>query len=364
MNLRPLFCKLIFPVLSMVCASNLASASDIQSPIVIAHRGASGYLPEHTLAAYSLAIWQGADYIEPDLVMTRDGVLIARHDNVLDLTTNVADHPEFADRKTLKVVDGREVEGWFSEDFTLEEIKTLRAIERIPETRPENSRFNGQFEIPTFEEIIQLAKALEPGVGRPIGLYPETKHPTYFQQLGLSMEEPLVELLHQYGYDKNSPVFIQSFEVENLKKLNELTNIQLIQLLWSDRAPYDQSLKPDGLSYADMATAQGLKDIATYADGVGPEKYHYILTRNEEGGLDEPNDFVLHAKRAGLLIHPYTFRAENRFLPDAFLKPGQPNGDLLGELQQFLEAGIDGFFIDQPDIGVKARQAYLKQNNN
>ncbi|SMF64526.1 glycerophosphodiester phosphodiesterase [Pseudobacteriovorax antillogorgiicola] len=340
---------------------------DFKKPLVIAHRGASGYLPEHTLAAYSIAVLQGADFIEPDLVMTKDGHLVARHDNLLDLSTDVAQRPEFADRKTTKIVDGIELTGWFSEDFTLAEMKTLRAVERIPDIRPDNTRFDGMFEVPTFEEIIKLAKSLSTVTGRTIGLYPETKHPSHFDRLGLSMEEPLVKLLHSNGYKgPTAPVFIQSFEVSNLKDLNRMTEIPLVQLLWIEGSPYDAELEQSGLTYDKMATAKGLREIARYADGVGPEKYYFILPRDEEGRLNVENDtgFVKKAHDAGLVIHPYTFRAENRYLPsDLQSAENQPNqlGDAVSEMKLFLSLGIDGFFTDHPDLGVKAKAQFLSK---
>lgn len=330
-----------------------------QAPLVIAHRGASGYLPEHTLAAYSVAILQGADFIEPDLVMTRDGHLIARHDNVLDLTTDVAKRPEFASRKTTKTIDGVTVTGWFSEDFTLREIKTLRAIERIPDVRPANTRFDGHFEIPTLQEVIDLARKMHHVVGREIGLYPETKHPTYFNDIGLSMEEPLVWTLHRNGYwSKHDKVFIQSFEISNLKKLNRMTRLPLVQLLWLEGKPYDIEAVGGSLTYDQMATAEGLKAIAKYADGVGPEKYHFILPRDANGELHLNNatHFVRDAHKVGLKVHPYTFRAENAFLPANFKNGSSPldRGNSEAEIQLFLQTGIDGFFTDQPDAGRKA----------
>jgi glycerophosphoryl diester phosphodiesterase len=331
------------------------------APIVIAHRGASGYVPEHTLAAYSMAILQGADFIEPDLVMTKDGHLVARH----DLTTDVAQRPEFADRRATKTVDGASVTGWFSEDFTLDEIKQLRAIERIPDIRPANSRLDGQFKVPTLQEIIDLVKAMERSQGRRIGIYPETKHPTHFAALGLSMEEPLVKILHGNGYaGPNSPVFIQSFEVDNLKKLNRMTRLPLIQLLWSSGQPYDQQAAGSHLTYDQMATPQGLAEIASYADGVGPEKNHFIIPLDASGRLDPANatTFVRDAHAVGLKVHPYTFRAENAFLP-ANLRDGsgdaQARGDAEGEIRIFLSTGIDGFFTDHTDAGVRARDAFL-----
>lgn len=335
-------------------------------PIVIAHRGASGYLPEHTLAAYSVAILQGADFIEPDLVMTKDGQMVARHDNVLDLTTDVASHPEFANRKTTKTVDGVSITGWFSEDFTLAEIKTLRAIERIPDARPANTRFNGQFEVPTLQEVINLVRGYEWSQKRKIGIYPETKHPTHFDSLGLSMEEPLVRTLHRNGYaDAHDRVFIQSFEIGNLKDLRRMTKLPLVQLLWLEGKPYDVEAAGGTLTYDQMATAQGLADIARYANGVGPEKYHFIIPLDANGKLDAANatTFVADAHQAGLLVHPYTFRAENRFLPVNYQSSAEPNafGDSEGETRVFLGTGIDGFFTDQTNIGVRARDAFVGQ---
>lgn len=328
------------------------------APLVIAHRGASGYAPEHTLAAYALAVLQGADYIEPDLVMTRDGQLVARHDNELGLTTDVAQRPEFAERKRTQTVDGVSLEGWFSEDFTLAELKTLRAIERIPQQRPGNTRFDGQFEIPTLQEIIDLAKSLEASQQRVIGLYPETKHPTHFQQLNLAMEEPLVATLKRNGYDSaEAPVYIQSFEVDNLQKLSKLTPLRLVQLLWVEGQPYDQQVLGSGLGYQQMTTPEGLKNIARYASGIGPEK-GMIIPHDAAGNLTEPTSLVRDAHAAGLKVHPYTFRAENAFLPTRLRNGSEPaaHGDIDAELRTFLATGIDGLFIDQPDIAVRLRQ--------
>jgi glycerophosphoryl diester phosphodiesterase len=331
---------------------------------VIAHRGASGYVPEHTLAAYATAILQGADFIEPDLVMTKDGQLIARHDNVLDLTTDVSSRPEFAGRKTTKTVDSVTVTGWFSEDFTLEEIKTLRAIERIPTTRPANARFDGQFEIPTFKEIIELVQAYEKLLDRRIGLYPETKHPTHFDRLGLAMEEHLVKILRQNGYEgRNARVFIQSFEINNLRKLKTMTRIPLVQLLWIEGKPYDVEAGGGSLTYEQMATPSGLAQIASYAQGVGPGK-SFIIPLDSAGNLDlsHATSFVKDAHAVGLQVHPYTFRSENVFLPTNFKSSADPNalGDGAGEIKVFLRTGIDGFFSDQTDSGIVAREAFLK----
>ncbi|HWN70916.1 MAG TPA: glycerophosphodiester phosphodiesterase [Haliangium sp.] len=335
-----------------------------RSPIVIAHRGASGYLPEHTLAAYSVAILQGADFVEPDLVMTRDGHLIARHDNALDPTTDVASRPEFARRKATKVVDGQSITGWFSEDFTLAELKTLRAIERVPGIRPGNTRFDRQFEIPTLQEIIDLVEAHEKATGRAIGIYPETKHPTYFAGIGLAMEAPLVRILHRNGYQgQRGKVFIQSFEIDHLQKLRRMTRIPLVQLLGDKGKPYDVEAAGGALTYEQMATAQGLRDIARYADGVGAEKAR-LIPLDAGGSLDaaRATRFVADAHAAGLLVHVYTFRAENFYLPRNHKSAGNASarGELDAELAAFLALGIDGFFTDQADLGARARDALTR----
>lgn len=347
-------------------ATPVAAGSALQKPIIIAHRGASGYVPEHTLAAYGIAILQGADFIEPDLVMTRDGHLVARHDNLLDLTTDVGSRPEFTDRRTTRMVDGVATTGWFSEDFTLAEIKTLRAVERIPGIRPGNARWNGHFGIPTLQEIIDLAKAMERLTGRRIGLYPETKHPSHFAARGLAMERLLADLLHRNGYrGKAAPVFIQSFEIANLKSLRQLTELPLIQLLEDPaKQPYDVQAAGGTLTYADMATAAGLRDIARYADGVGPDKSYIIpLDPNDELHGVNRTRFVADAHAAGLVVHPYTFRAENAFLP-VNLRRGPAadgRGDAEREIELFLDAGIDGLFSDQTDAAFMAKQRHLRR---
>ncbi len=355
-------CSLLLPLTGFAApdehAAKHQAARGEPTPLVIAHRGASGYLPEHTLAAYALAVFQGADYIEPDLVMTRDGQIVARHDNELGLTTDVSQRPEFADRKRTQQVDGVTLTGWFSEDFTLAELKTLRAIERIPDIRPGNARVDGSLEIPTLQEIIDLVKTLQLSQGRRIGLYPETKHPTHFQQLGLAMEKPLVRILTRNGYiGRQAPVYIQSFEVDNLKTLSRLTQLRLVQL-FSSGQPYDQQVRGSKLTYAQMATPAGLKDISRYAAGVGPEK-SYIIPRDANGNLGTPTGFVAAAHAAGLKVHPYTFRAENAFLPASLRSSDKRHerGDSEAEIRAFLDAGIDGLFIDQPDIAVRLRNA-------
>ncbi|MEH6662822.1 MAG: glycerophosphodiester phosphodiesterase [Parasphingorhabdus sp.] len=325
-----------------------------EPPIIIAHRGASGERPEHTLAAYQLAIEQGADFIEPDLVLTSDGILVARHENDISDTTDVAGRPEFAGRKTAKTIDGTSREGWFTEDFTLAELKTLRAKERLPDLRAANMQYDGRFEIPTFEAILQLLEAHADKSGKRIGVYPETKHPSYFNALGLGHDEPMLKLLKQYGYDgKDDPVFIQSFEVGNLKALAGKTGVRLVQLVASEGGPPDMA----GQAYASMITAAGLQDIAAYADGIGPSK-DLVIGRNAIGQLGEPTGLVEAAHKAGLMVHPWTFRRENYFLPTDFksgIDPREP-GDLQGEIRAFLATGIDGLFSDNPAQAVSAAE--------
>lgn len=337
-------------------------------PIVIGHRGASGYVPEHTLVAYFIAIQQGSDYVEPDLVTTKDGVLVARHENEIGGTTDVADKPEFALRRTTKTIDGAAVTGWFTEDFTLAELKTLRTRERIPKLRPANTRFDGMFEVPTFEEVLGLvqrlnlersreAKGKERKRTRPIGVYPETKHPTYFAGIGLAMEEPLVRILHRHGYrGRHASAFIQSFEVGNLKRLARMTDLPLVQLLSDTGRPYDFTVSGDPRTYADLARPAGLAEVARYAAGVGVNK-NLMIPRIAGGFLGAPTTLVADAHAAGLVVHGWTFRAENTFLPRDFQSSADPIafGDLVGEAKRFLELGMDGLFTDQPDIGVRAR---------
>lgn len=333
--------KMLLILTALVMTAPLAAR-----PIVIAHRGASGERPEHTIASYTLAIEQGADFIEPDLVMTKDGVLVARHENEISGTTDVAAHPAFRDRKATRTIDGETVSGWFTEDFTLAELKTLRAKERLPMLRPDNAQFDGQFEIPTFQEIIDLAKAKERETGRRIGLYPETKHPGYFQSIGLALEAPLAAILKQNGYGaKDDPVFIQSFELANLKQLRTLTGLRLIFLMAEKGGP------PADKSYAAYATPEGLAEVARTADGIGPAK-EMIVPRGPLGGSKPSTSLVADAHAAGLQVHVWTFRAENYFLPMELRKGIDPRarGDLAGEIRQFAALGVDGVFSDFPGI--------------
>lgn len=335
------------------------SNKDLCSQVVIGHRGASGYTPEHTLGSYALAITMGADYVEPDLVMTKDGHLVARHENEISQTTDVSQHPEFESRRRTQTVDRQELTGWFTEDFTLEELKTLRAIERIPDIRPGNARMDGAFQIPTLEEIIKLVKSMQRSQGRAIGIYPEIKHSTHFQRLGLSMEWPVVVTFLMNGYWKSSdPVYIQSFEVSNLQELSKITNLKLLQLFDTKSAqPFDQIELGTNLTYGDMSTAEGLKEVAKYASAVGPDK-SYIIPRDENNRLGAVTNFVEDAHAVDLKVHPYTFRAENSFLPKEF-QSEDPSpaamGDLAGELNAYFAAGVDGIFSDQPDKAVRAR---------
>ncbi|MCW2841072.1 MAG: glycerophosphodiester phosphodiesterase [Aeromicrobium sp.] len=324
---------------------------------VFAHRGASGYRPEHTLAAYELAIKMGADYIEPDLVSTKEGVLVARHENEISGTTDVADHPEFAQRKTTKVIDGVPVSGWFTEDFTLVELKTLRAKERLPGVRPGNTRYDGRFEVPTFDEILALAQREGRKRGRTVGVAPETKHPTYFRSIGLPLERPLLRSLRAAGLDhRRSRVVIQSFETTNLRSLARKTRVPLVQLTSATGAPYDLVAQGDPRTYADLMSPAGLRQVSTYADWLGPEK-NSVIPRDAAGFLTEPSPVVKHAHRAGLKVVVYTFRDENLFLAADFREGTDPNakGDVFGEMRAFFEADIDAIFADYPDSGDAAR---------
>ena len=359
-----------------------------ESPLVIGHRGAAGYLPDHTLEGYELAIKLGADYIEPDLVATKDGHLIARHEPNITSTTDVSSRPEFADRETTKVVDGVAETGWFASDFTLKEIKTLRAIQPLGE-RPQ--QFNGRFEIPTLGEVIDLAKRWSKKLDRQIGVYPETKHPTYHAGLGLPLEERLVKVLRREGWSKrNAPVFIQSFEQSNLKLLNRLTPVRLVQLVDANDVapdgtityappfdrPYDWTVSGNPVlqsrTFGYFTTDAGLEEISTYADGIGPWKPYIVSSRaialnpdgtvadaNGDGLVDErdrtllpPTDLVERAHDHGLLIHTWTFRNEQRRLASDF------GGNPVNEYLLFYRLGVDGLFSDFPDTAFTSRELF------
>ena len=347
-----------------------APARRPRRPLVIGHRGASGYRPEHTLAAYELAARLGADYIEPDLVITADGVLVARHEPVLAIvdpttgalverTTDVDVRPEFADRVRTKVLDGTPLTGWWAEDLTLAELKTLRAVERIPAVRQENTIYDGRYEVPTLVEVLDLRERLSRELRREIGVYPETKHPTYFQALGKPLEPPLVADLTRRGLNRRgAPVFVQSFEVANLRALRPQLRVPIVQLFGGSGAPYDFTVAGDARTYSDLASPAGLAEIAGYADGIGPNKDR-VIARDAAGNLAAPTALVADAQRAGLLVHPYTFRNENQFLPADLRRGTIPAdfGDALAEYAAFYATGIDGLFSDHPDTAVAALTA-------
>jgi glycerophosphoryl diester phosphodiesterase len=327
--------------------------------LVIGHRGAPGHRPEHTLESYRVAIRMGADYVEPDLVSTMDGVLVARHENVITGTTDVASHPEFADRRTTKTIDGAAVTGWFTEDFTLAELKTLRAKERLPLVRPENTQYDGRFEIPTLDEVLTLVRAEQRRSHRRIGVYPETKHPSYFASIGLALERPLLAALRRHRLDRpGSRVFLQSFETGNLRRLDTMTRLPIIQLLDASGAPYDLAAGGDRRTYRDLATPAGLRGIARYADGIGPNK-DIVLPRDSSGSTTVPSRLVRDAHRQGLVVHVFTLRRENQFMARNFRVGADPNavGDLAAEVRAFLDAGVDGLFTDNPDVAVRARNS-------
>jgi glycerophosphoryl diester phosphodiesterase len=321
-------------------------------PLVIGHRGASGHRPEHTLAAYELAADLGADFLEPDLVATRDGILIARHENEISETTDVADHPEFRGRWTTKTIDGRAVTGWFTEDFTLAEIKTLRARERLASR---DRSFDGRFEVPTFDEILALARRKSAAAGRPIGVYPETKHPTYFRALGLPLEEPMLAALSRAGWTgREAPVFLQSFETGNLRRLRTMTELPIIQLLEEEGRPWDWEAAGDPRTYRDLTTPAGLAEIAAYADGIGPSK-RLIVPARPDGSLAEPTTLVDDAHRAGLLVHPWTFRSDPPFLAPEY------GGDPGREYAQHFSLGVDAVFSDFPGDAARCREEWRLQ---
>ena len=377
-------------VIAMVGPPAVAAAHE-KKPLVIGHRGAAGYLPDHTLQGYELAIDMGADYIEPDLVATKDGHLIARHEPNMIATTDVASRPKFASRRDTREVDGAPDTGFFASDFTLAEIKQLRAVQPLPER---SQRYNGKFKIPTFEEILDLVERKERQLHRTIGVYPETKHPTYHQRLGLPFEGRLVAALKRHGLDhKNSPVFVQSFEQSNLKQLNKMTPVRLVQLVDANDVnpdgtldytapfdrPYDWTASGDppllARTFGFFATNAGLREIATYADGIGPWKRYIVSSKavdsngdgvvgdeNGDGNVDEadrqalpPTDLIRRAHQHGLLIHTWTFRNESkRLLADYQDRP-------VDEYLQFYELGIDGVFSDFADTALTARRLFELQ---
>ncbi|MEU9010195.1 glycerophosphodiester phosphodiesterase [Streptomyces sp. NPDC048479] len=337
--------------------SGHGSYRDLPSPTVIAHRGASGYRPEHTLGSYQLALDMGAHVIEQDLVPTKDGHLVCRHENDITGTTDVAAHPEFASRKTTRSIDGVSLTGWFTEDFTLAELKTLRAKERIPANRQENTLYDGRWAIPTFEEVLRWAEKEGHRRGRPVWLHVETKHPTYFRGLGLGLEERLARLLRRYGRDRrNSPVFLQSFEPSSIQRLAGLVDSPRVVLLSAaNTRPWDFVQAGDPRTVADLVKPEGLKWIASYAQGIGPT-LDLIIPKDANGKLGTQTTLVRDAHAEGLILHPYTMRNENTFLPADFRRGTDPNayGDAFGAFKVYFETGIDGIFTDNSDTGLLA----------
>ncbi|MFD8214425.1 glycerophosphodiester phosphodiesterase [Streptomyces sp. NPDC059697] len=335
----------------------------LPKPTVIGHRGASGYRPEHTFGSYQLALDMGADVVEAgDLVPTRDGHLVCRHEPEIGGTTDVSAHPEFADRKTTKTLDGIPTTGWFTEDFTLAELKTLRAVERIPANRPHNTLYNGRWEIPTFEEVLHWQDEQTRKRGKQVWIYPETKHPTYFRALGLGLEERLAKVLRKHGKDKkNSPVIIQSFEPTSIQRLDKLVDNPLVVLLSAaNTRPWDFVTTGDPRTVADLVKPEGLKWIASYAQGIGPT-LDLVIPKDASGALTTPTTLVADAHRAGLILHPYTMRNENNFLPANFRQGTDPNayGDAFGAFKTYFATGIDGVFSDNADTALLAREDFV-----
>lgn len=328
---------------------------------VIGHRGAPVRFPEHTLASYAQAIADGADFVEPDLVMSRDGVMVIRHENEIGATTDVAAHPAFATRRTTKRIDGVAVDGWFTEDFTLVELQTLRARERLPQLR--GTAHDGVFALVTLDEFIDFVAAESAVRGRPIGIIPEIKHGTYFRRLGLPLEDALLATLAAHAYTRTAPVEIQSFETGNLRHLRERlgdahANVRLLQLMdVPTRQPFDVAAGGGVLTYAGMMTPAGLREVATYADAIGPS-IDAVIPRDADGRLGTPTPLVCDAHRAGLEVHPWTFRPENRFLARDFRHGELPDtrhaAGLVAEIRRYLDAGIDAFFTDDVAAGRSA----------
>ncbi|MES2115783.1 MAG: glycerophosphodiester phosphodiesterase [Pseudomonadota bacterium] len=334
-------------------------------PLVFGHRGASALRPEHTLASYARAIADGADYVEPDLVCTKDGVLVARHEANLTETTDVASRAEFASRRSRKTIDGETHEGWFVDDFTLAELKSLRAVERLPDARPGSAQYNGQFQVVSWEEIIDFVAAESAARGRVIGLVPELKSSTYFASVGLPLEERFLAILAGHDYTRRNPVEIQSFEVANLKylrgKLGRRANLRLMQLVVPDAVrPSDIAAAGGTLTFAQMCTPAGLRDIAAYADVVAPPT-RAIIPLGKDGKLGQPTALVDDAHRAGLRVEPWTFRPENRFLAADFRDGAGDNvrndAGSVAEMRRYIATGLDGFFTDDPALGRQAVDA-------
>ena len=378
----------LLPAAALADSSGHGNGGAQARPLVIGHRGAAGHLPEHTLEGYALAIELGADYIEPDLVATKDGHLIARHEPNMIATTNVRALPQFASRRRTVVVDGVAEEGFFASDFTLAEIKQLRAVQAAGER---DQGFNGRYQIPTFDEVIELAKRKSHEEGRTVGVYPETKHPTYHQNLGLALEDRVLRVLQRHGWNhRGAPVFIQSFEQANLKYLRSRTSVRLVQLIDADDVgidgaisyaapfdrPYDWAVAGRAGTFGDLLTPAGLAEVRTYADGIGPWKPYLIssacitvvaarcadvngdgLVNDADRKLLPPTAVVANAHAAGLVVHPFTFRNEQRRLASDF------RGNPINEYLAFYELGVDGLFTDFADTAVAARALWALKHD-
>ena len=327
-------------------------------PLVLGHRGACAHRPEHTLASYAKAIADGADFIEPDLVITRDGALVARHENNIAETTDIATHAEFSSRKTTKLIDGASQTGWFTEDFTLAELKTLRAKERLGAFRPESQSYDGAFQIVTFEEIADFLAAEAAARGRRVGLIPEIKHSTYFAAIGLPMEERFIDRLRASHYLTHAPVIVQSFEIDNLKllhrRLADLPLVQLMQLSENTATPADLAARGIHRSWAELLTPEGIAGIAGYADFLAPY-CRDLIPLGPDGHLGQPTPLIARAHAAGLLVGTWTFRPENRFIAGDYRNAAgegsrNPEGSV-AEIRHYLAAGVDAFFTDDPAIG-------------
>ncbi|GAB2686775.1 glycerophosphodiester phosphodiesterase [Thalassiella azotivora] len=332
-------------------------------PVVIGHRGASGYRPEHTLASYELAARTGADFLEPDVVVTRDGVLVCRHENDISATTDVADRPELAHLRTTKVVDGVRTTGWFVEDLTLAEVRSLRAVERLPGLRQGNTLYDGRFGVPTLQEVVDLAQRLGRELGRTVGVYPETKHPSHFAARGLDPVPLLAALLRRNGWDDpQAPVVVQSFEPTSLLSLRRRHRVPVptVLLTAAHGSPPDLASAGDPRTWEDLLDARALRRMASWLDGVGPHR-EQVRSTTADGRLGGPTGLVEVAHDAGLLVHAWTFRAENAFLPADLRRGGAPAafGHAVEDVLLHLEDGVDGVFTDHPDLGALARDAFL-----
>ncbi len=337
----------------LLCGMSTPASAAEPKVAVIAHRGASGERPEHTLEAYALAIEQGADWVEPDLVITRDGVLVARHENEISGTTDVAARPEYAGRRTTKVVDGKTVVGWFVEDFTLAELKTLRARERLPQLRPASAAHDGKYQVATLAEIAALVAERRAALGRPVGIVAELKHAAYFDSIGLPLDRPLLAALDgPLGQDRKL-VIVESFEPGILRRLNRAREVALVQLLAEEGGPADSPK----LTFAEMTTPEGLARIRDYADGIGAAK-GLIIPRASGGASLPPTRLVEDAKHAGLFVFVWSFRSENEFLPTELRRGQDPaaHGDAAAEYRMFYRLGVDGVFSDFPAAAVAARE--------